>query len=150
MQTKIINFEIILPYWKILWPHMQKIEPTSPIDFGGKINEEIQKNKPIFLGVYLDKEIVGVNSILKTSESICRSRGLWVNSSKRKLGIGTLILEESKNIALKEGFTIMWSMPRYESLDFYLKNGFKKVSKLFYKYEFGPHCFVFKTLKEKI
>lgn len=149
-EIKIVDFKTILPYWHILWPHMKQITETSPIDFGGNFNTEINKNEVIFLAVYINNRIVGVNSILKTSKQFCRSRGLWVDPLKRKQGIGTSILKECESIALKNSFKIMWSMPRQSSLDFYLKNGFKKVTSFFYKYEFGPHCFVFKSLKESL
>jgi GNAT superfamily N-acetyltransferase len=145
------RFEIILPFWRILWPHIKTITPTSAIDFGGRQrNLELLNKKPIFLIAFLNEKIVGVNSFYDTSKTMCRSRGLWVDPLYRKQGIGTHIIQETEKIGIKQGFEKIWSIPRYEALPFYIKCGFKIASSFFNEYQFGPHCFAVKNLKEKL
>jgi hypothetical protein len=146
MKVKIIDFEQILPYWKILWPHITEITKASPILFGGSTNLNLMNKNPIFLGTFVEQKLVGVNSILETSKKTCRSRGLWVSPENRNCGIGSFLMKETQKIAIEMGYKIMWSMPRQSALSFYLLHNFKKIGDFFYKYEFGPHCFVFKRL----
>lgn len=143
-----ISFGEILIFWTMLWPNRNSISPVSIIDFGGTTNKELVKYKPKFLACYIDKKIVGVNSIVMTSERVYRNRGIWVRPDKRKKNIGSFILNESLKF-INERPINLWSMPRKDSLIFYLKNGFEIKSKMFHKYEFGPHCFVSKYIEEK-
>lgn len=141
MEIKEINFKTILPYWKLLWPHMQSVSPVSIIDYKGDTNHDLIIYTPTFLGACKGDKIVGVISIVQSSDVLYRIRGIWVLPNERKTNIGSSLIKHCETIA--NGKSI-WSMPRLEALDFYLKNGFKQTTELFYRHEHGPHCFVIK------
>jgi hypothetical protein len=145
-RVKEIDFKTIRPFWSILWPHKIKITPVSTINFRGIINEKLLYFKPVFFAYFLNDKIVGVNSIIQTSEEMCRIRGIWVNPKYRGNQIGFFLLKYGHILARMNKMKKIWSMPRNEALNFYLKNGYKIASDFFYDYEFGPHCFVMKEL----
>jgi len=149
MKIKIVNFETIYPIWKDkLWKgRVTKIESSNPIDYLGKYNPKIMENKPICFACYNDNKIIGVNSLLPTSNTFCRSRGLYINTEYRLKNVGKKLIETTLNYANILEFKYIWSMPRKSSLPFYLKCGFKQVSEFDEQYEFGPNCFVIKQLK---
>ena len=140
-----IKFKQILPFWKILWPHMNVVPEISPIKYMGGIDLSLQKNRVVFLAYKTDK-VLGVNSVSKTNKIMYRSRGLWVYRKARRKGIGRALLQKSEEIAKEDGAKFLWSMPRHDSLNFYKRCGFEQRSGWFNKYEFGPHCFVVKRL----
>jgi len=149
MKIKIVNFETIYPIWKDkLWKgRVTKIESSNPIDYLGKYNPKIMENKPICFACYNDNKIIGVNSLLPTSNTFCRSRGLYINTEYRLKSVGKKLIKATIKYANILGFKYIWSMPRKSALPFYLKCGFKQVSEFDEQYEFGPNCFVIKQLK---
>lgn len=144
-----IDYKTILPFWKILWPHMVRIPASSSIDIDGIFNVDLKKYKPMFLGCDIDGKLVGVNSVVQTSKNHCRSRGLFVLPSERNKGVGSFLLDRTGWIVRNNGLKVLWSMPRQSSTDFYLKNGFEQISGFFKFFEFGPHCFVIKNVEFK-
>jgi GNAT superfamily N-acetyltransferase len=144
-----IVFDEILPFWKKLWPHMNYITPISPISYKFKIDHKLKNNDVIFLAAIMDRKIVGVNSISQTNKFLWRTRGIWVDPSYRNQKVGSKLLKESEKIALNMKAIYMWSMPRKDAFDFYIKNGFEQRSKWFNEYEFGPHCYIMKELKNE-
>ncbi len=150
MNIQIVDFKIIYPIWKNkLWQgRISKIEESNPIDYLGNYNPEILKNKAICLAGYIDKEIIGVNTLLPTSETHCRSRGLYINEEQKLKGYGRKLMYETLNHAKKLKFKYIWSLPRKSSLQFYLKFGFKQTSNFIEEYEFGPNCFILKKIGE--
>lgn len=147
MRLEYVDFDTILPYWKILWPHLDEILPVSLIDFGGNINHSLTKYQPTFITLQHNNKIVGVNSFVQTSDHFGRNRGIWLDPNERNKGYGRFLLFESEFLALKNNLSLIWSMPRNDALNFYLRLGFEQATKLFNKYEFGPHCFVFKRIR---
>jgi len=149
MMIKKTTFDEIFPLWKYgLWPcRKSEIKPTNGIIFKGGFDKEIEKNTPTFFGAFINDECVGVNSGFATSESSYRSRGLYVVPKYREEGVGHKLLYAIQKQCITEGYELLWSMPRKESLLVYLTFGFKKVSKFFDEnVEFGPNCFVSKKL----
>lgn len=149
-KIKEITFDEILPFWKILWGHIDfDITPKHQRLLLKGYDESILTNynwKPTFFGFIEDNEIVGVNSGFKTSDLQYRSRGLYVIPEFRMKGIATQLLQSTYNQAGKEGCKILWSYPRYEAIHVYLKFGFQKVS-CFETNEFGTNCYVIKRIK---
>jgi len=149
MRVKDTSFETIYPIWRDkLWKgRVTKIEQSSPIDYLGRYNAKIMENKPLCFACYDDtNEIVGVNSLLPTSDTFCRSRGLYINSEQRLKGIGRRLMKITLDYAEFLGFEYIWSMPRKSALPFYLKLGFKQTSNFDKQYEFGPNCFIIKKI----
>lgn len=148
MKVSIVNFDKVYPIWKDeLWADRKtEITASSPIDFMGKYNTDILQNAPICFACYDADEIIGVNTLLQTSMTHCRSRGIYVKSEQRLKGVGHLLMKETLKYAKYLCFEYIWSMPRESALSFYLKFGFKQVSEFDDQYEFGPNCFILRKL----
>jgi len=148
MRIEIVDFKIIYPVWKNnLWKgRVSKIEESNPIDYLGDYNPEILKNKAICLAGFKDNNIIGVNSLLPTSKTYCRSRGFYINTEQRLKGYGSKLMHKTLTHAKKLNYEYIWSMPRKNSLQFYLKFGFVRTSSFDDQYEFGPNCFVLKKI----
>ena len=148
MEVKVVPFNIIYPVWRDkLWVwRKSKIEQSSAIDFLGKYTERILEETPVCFACYDDGEIVGVNSLLPTSNTYCRSRGIYVNSEQRLKGVGRALMEATLEYAEWLRFECIWSLPRQTSLPFYLKFGFRQITEFNDTYEFGPNCFIIKEV----
>jgi len=148
MNIKIVDFETIYPIWKNkLWKgRISKIEQSNPIDYLGKYNPNLMNNKAICFAYYEGDEIIGVNTLLPTSDTFCRSRGFYINPEQRLKGIGLQLMKFTLEKALLLDFKYMWSLPRKSALPFYLKFGFKQTSDFDDQYEFGPNCFIIKKI----
>ena len=145
---KKITFDEIFPIWRdYLWPgRKSEIRPTNGLTLLGKFDKEVEKNSPIFFGAFMDGKCVGVNSGHKTNDDEYRSRGLYIFPDHRKKGIAQLLLKAVEDECIKEGGRLLWSMPRESALPAYKKFGFVTTSDFFNDMEFGPNCFVVKTL----
>ena len=148
MEILIVDFRTIYPIWRDkLWEGREtKIEESNPIDYLGKYNPEIMNNKPVCFGCYDNNELIGVNTLLPTSKTHCRSRGIYVNREQRIKGVGSKLMNKTIEHAKILGYKFIWSLPRKSALEFYLKFGFKQTTGFNKQYEFGPNCFVLKKL----
>ena len=148
MEIKRVEFKDIYPIWKDkLWKgRVSKIEESNSIDYLGSYNPEILKNKAICFACFIEKKIVGVNTLLPTSNNFCRSRGFYINPEQRLKGLGRKIMQKTLQHATELKFKYIWSLPRKNSLLFYLKFGFKQTTKFDNQYEFGPNCFILKKI----
>lgn len=145
---KKITFEQVYPIWHDhLWlGRVSEIKPTNGIKFMGGFDKSIENNEPTFFGAFIGDDCVGVNSGFKTDENYYRCRGLYVKPNHRKTGISQTLLYATQGQAYAEKCGFIWSMPRESALAAYERFGFKKVSDMFEEMEFGPNCFVLKTL----
>lgn len=148
MKIKIVDFEIIYPIWKDkLWKgRVTKIEQSNPVDYLGKYNPKIMENKAICFACFDGEEIVGVNTLLPTSKTFCRTRGFYINPEQRLKGLGKILMKRTLQQANDLKFKYIWSLPRKSALPFYLKFGFKQTSEFDNQYEFGPNCFIIKNI----
>lgn len=124
MLIKEISMTECFPLWDQLWiTRVSAITPTSAMllcdDEHRKYSTDV--GEPIFLGAYVDGELVGCNSLHRI-ENTTRSRGLYVNPQYRKMGIGKALLEET----IRRGEGTVWSFPRKEALNTYLSAGFSQ------------------------
>lgn len=143
-----VNFTEVLPYWEnYLWPQRQsKIEDVSVIDHFGRLTLDRRQLKAQFYAALdFKKRIVGVNSGLKTSPVHFRSRGIWVHPEFRFKGVGSLLLEAISTAAQTQKCTIVWSMPRLGSVQFYESCGFR-FNHTIPGFEYGPHALMTKAL----
>ena len=150
MNVQEIEFEEIYDIWKSkLWSgRKSEIKPMSSLMYLGGYNMSIYNNyKPTFWGIYKDSKLVAVNSGHRTESDLYRSRGIYVDSECRGLGLASMLFNAVDKQALKEGCGQVWSMPRKGSEYAYLKNGYLKTSEWFDEdVEFGPNCYVLKDL----
>lgn len=148
MEIKEVDFKTIYPVWKNkLWKNrVSKIEESNPIDYLGEYNPNLMKNKAICFACYINDKIVGVNTLLPTSDTFCRSRGFYINPEQRLKGLGLQLMKCTLDKASHLKYKYIWSMPRQSALPFYLKFGFKQTSEFDNQYEFGPNCFIIKTI----
>ena len=126
-----ITYEQCLPLWEMLWAkRTSPIEPTSamilPADRGEVREYSTQIGTPTFIGIMLHGELIGVNSFHTIGEDQTRSRGLYVLGAHRGKGVGTLLL--SATIVKAPAGRFLWSYPKEESLNTYLRAGFVQAS----------------------
>lgn len=149
MKVKKVLFEDILPYWQILWPNRKsKIQPMSSMRYKSGYDLNIYNlYTPTFFALFLENDIIGVNSGHKTSENYYRSRGLWIDPEYRGNNFSNFLLEAVNNQAVLEKSKYIWTIPRKSALKSYKKNGFIKTSDFFDRgVEFGPNCYALKEL----
>jgi GNAT superfamily N-acetyltransferase len=134
MITRRITFDEILPIWRYkLWPNRQSaIEPVSAMTwpFEGDpdpIDMSIFEYQPTFWGVYIDDELVGVNSGHRTSDTHYRSRGIWVSPEHRGKNIANTLFSLTAHQGVIEHCEMCWSIPRKTALSAYTKFGFNTV-----------------------
>lgn len=133
MQIKQIQFEDIGPIWaNDLWPGRPDIEPASAMMFGGGYDMQNFKLPAVYIGMFDNGKIVGVNSGHICADNSFRSRGLWVDPNYRGMGIGTALLKHTITDGLILGADFCWSLPRksswrtYEACDFKITSGWIK------------------------
>jgi GNAT superfamily N-acetyltransferase len=144
-----IKFLDILPIWSnYLWlDRASAINPMSSMLYQGGYDMSIYKKySPIFFGVFLNNKLIGVNSCHCTDESVMRSRGLYVYSQFRKLGIGETLLLHTINHSMNENCSLIWSLARKEALSVYIRAGYKVTSEEI-KTETGTNFYVSYNLK---
>jgi GNAT superfamily N-acetyltransferase len=134
MITKKITFNQVLSVWKEkLWPDRSSaIEPMSAMTwpFEGDpqpINMSIFEFEPTFWGVYIDNQLVGVNSGHRTSDTQYRSRGIWVDPAHRGKGVAQQLFMMTEYQAQVENCEMIWSIPRKTALSAYTNFGFQTV-----------------------
>jgi ribosomal protein S18 acetylase RimI-like enzyme len=155
MDIREITFEEILPYWKILWEtyvnegcKISRVNLWSQKNYCYKSLDYLSNDgilkvlKPIYIACFINNEIVGVESGYKTNIDYYRIRGLWVDEDYRRKGIATELVKwfEKKS---KERY--IWTIPRENSLGFYLKNGFIVTGRV--KSIYGENYFAVKERK---
>jgi GNAT superfamily N-acetyltransferase len=160
-ELKEITFDQIFPVWnEKLWPgRKSKIEPMSSLVWESKLflswgNSNINKDssifdkyEPTFFGLFLEEELVGVNSGFRTEDTVYRSRGLWVSPEHRGLGYGQFLLGCASQQGKRENCKVIWSMPRKTALSTYENAGFNKIGPwLDETVEFGPNAVAYKYL----
>ena len=152
MSIREITFDEVLPMWKQLWKgRTSPIEPVSSMVYLGGYDLSIKTAyTPMFLGVFDEDnpdELVAVNSGVKTSPELYRSRGLYVLESHRGNGFASWLLEEIIDQARTEGCIAVWSLPRQSAYPAYVKSGFRKTSEWIDDgVEFGPNCYVIRDI----
>jgi GNAT superfamily N-acetyltransferase len=122
-----INFEIISSIWKDkLWP-----DRISPIEtHSAMLHLVTGYNMNNFLlpvwyhGIYVDNELIGVNSGHMCADDTARSRGLWVCPNYRKNGYGKQLLSATIDVAREHMALAVWSYPRKTSWPTYKSAGF--------------------------
>lgn len=128
---KQISFDVILEVWKDkLWPNrVSLIEKNSAMVYLNQQYDIQNMTQPSwFLGCYFNNRLIGVNSGHMCVDNSFRSRGLWVDSEFRNLGLGQKLLLETIELATQKNANFIWSFPRLSSWKTYNSVGFKRTS----------------------
>lgn len=132
---KEISWEEIYQVWaNYLWPdRTSPIQTHSAMCFLGGYEMRNKNTLPLFLGYFDNDILAGVNSghgCVELGEYGLnyRSRGLYVHVQYRGIGIGTKLLEATKQRAQEQQYKIIWSYPKKTSWHTYNKAGFKLAS----------------------
>lgn len=134
---KITFDEILVPWSTHLWPDRHSaIETHSAMTwpFEGDpepIDMSIFDYEPTFWGVFINNDLVGVNSGHRTCDMHYRSRGLWVDPEHRSKGLAQLLFTVTHWQARQEKCEMVWSMPRQSALKSYIGFGFETVAGFF-------------------
>lgn len=139
MYAQEINFDQINSIWSSkLWPNRESaIEPMSAMTWpfeGSPPPYDItifEKYKPTFWGIFVNGNLIGVNSGHRTTDRQYRSRGIWVDPEYRKYGYSQHLFYLTEQQAVKEGCEVLWSIPRKTALKAYEKFGFNTVGDFF-------------------
>lgn len=141
------DFETVSVIWKNhLWPErIEPIEATSALLFKEGIDLNYKSSKAFFIKAEANQKIIGVCSGHQTGSQEFRARGLWVSENFRRKGIGSkLFISIEKEAQRREG-SRLWTLARHSSIKFYHSVGMKNFGKT-YKFEYGPHFWMTKTL----
>lgn len=147
-----ITFDQILPVWQHkLWPGREsEIKPMSSMVYEGGYDMNIYNlYTPTFWGIYdIDSiSLIAVNSGHRTSATVYRSRGLYVDPAYRGRQLASKLFKSIDEQALIEECEHVWSLPRKSAAFAYTSNGYNKTSPWINSgMEFGPNCYVLKVL----
>lgn len=141
------DFKTVFPFWRdYLWPlRKEPIEPTSALLFKKGINMDYQSVEVFFRKVEMKDCIIGVCSGQRTGQKEFRIRGLWVSPRFRRKQIGTKLFQTVEKEALKRGGSLLWTLARHSSKQFYLSVKMKDAS-MTNQFEYGPHFWMLKSL----
>lgn len=154
-KTSQVEFKDIKDIWsEKLWPNRSStIKSMSSTMYKGGYDMQIyEKYLPTFFAVYNNAgDIIGVNSGHRTTDSLYRSRGIWVDPAYRNQGVAGILFCETFGQAMQERCEAVWSAPRKDALPAYEKVGFQQTSDFFDEgMEFGPNCYVYAEIDYNI
>lgn len=137
-----INFEKILPLWKLLWPNTNNILQMSSMKYLGGYDISIyNKYYPTFFGLYINQKLIGCISGHKSSHEYYRIRGIYILPEYRNNGYSKFLFKAIIDQAKKENSTFIWSFPKKKSIKSYISVGFQQTSK-FITTNTSQNCFV--------
>ena len=128
-----ISWDQILDIWKNrLWSNrISSIEPNSAMEFLGGYDMFNMSTTPTFFGLFVDNELVGVNSGHMCKNKHYRSRGLFVDPKHRGKKYGSMLLSRTIEQGRIESAELVWSLPRKTSFHAYEHAGFQLASDWF-------------------
>ncbi len=148
-KTVEISFEDIYPVWKnFLWPKRKSpIEKTSAMKWRGGYNMDYLNRPAFFFSIQKeDKNLIGVLSCFPTEKEEFRMRGLWVHPEFRGRGLGKILVNRVIHCAEMAGAKKIWSLPRINYKQLYIKFGFSNFVGPTNEFEFGPHYYAMMNL----
>lgn len=141
-------------YIKDIWDHQLWVgrdnKPVSSMTFDGNYEMKVYDHtwsRPSFFAYFVDHFPVAVNSGHRVSETEYRSRGLWVDPKHRNKGIATVLLAKTIQQARMEGCRMIWSLPREQALNTYLRAGFVQDERPEQDLDFAKNYYVYKNLE---
>jgi len=142
--VKELTFKQIHKVWsECLWKtRTSPIKEVSSMKFLGGYDMNVYNQIPLFVGIFYENNIVGVNSGHIVNEFEYRSRGLWIAEPHRRNGLTYFLFEKIFEHAKNNNIAIVWSLPKVSAVDVYIKNGFTISSNIVTEFEMGPHYYV--------
>ena len=129
-----IEWHEIYPFWSDrLWPGRPNIKPYTPMinatDLDPDIHRKANANFAFYSGVFfgvrtIEGKIIGVNSGHQCSNTLFRSRGLYVHPDATGRGIAQALLQHTVDFARENGFKKIWSYPRARAVRTYEAVGY--------------------------
>jgi predicted GNAT family N-acyltransferase len=118
-----------------------------PYMFNGDFDKET-----FHLGAFKNNQLIAVSSFMKASNNNFRGnqfqlRGMATLANFQGLGAGKLMLDKAIEILKTQKIDYLWCNARFIAVDFYKKQGFNIVGKLFDIKYVGPHYLMFNELK---
>ena len=119
-----ITWEQIYPIWaNKLWPGRVKIKPYTPMinatEYDMTIHKRAADNWMYYNGVFFGikdpqtGKVIAVNSGHQCSNTLFRSRGLYVFPKYTGHGFAQALLAKTINFAREKGFEKIWKASRY-------------------------------------
>ena len=102
------------------------MNPEKPIEAMKKPGDE----DAVHLGAFVNDKLIGIVSFYEEEQTIWRIRGMAVNPSYQKKGIGRRLIETGYE--LLENVMTIWCNSRISAIPFYERLGFTAVSEEFY------------------
>lgn len=110
------------------WNYTQEIfSKKSELRFPAENYDFDAMTNCIFIGAYMDSKCVGLAIIQQAFFKYMYLYDLKVNSDCRNKGIGTMLINKCKEIAVEQGYRGLYTQGQDNNLAaclFYLKNGF--------------------------
>ncbi len=108
-------------------------------------------NSTIHVGAFLEGEIVGICSFMKSRSSFIEGtqyqlRGMAISKKSQGKGIGSMMLAMGLERIKEKGISFLWCKARKEALGFYKKQGFEIVGSPFEIEYIGWHYTMFKKI----
>jgi GNAT superfamily N-acetyltransferase len=104
----------------------------------------------IHLAAFSGEKIIGCVTLHRNSfdhQAAFQLRGMAVEPSYQRHGIGALLLAEAERRALADGVTAIWANCRTPAVPFYKKNGWQIISAEFIIETAGPHFKMMKVIR---
>jgi len=105
-------------------------------------------------GAFHERKLIGVASIYYQAPPFAeqdtgwRLRGMAVEQSYQKIGVGTALMETCFKHIIDSGGGLIWCNARTQVAPFYHSLGFRNYGKAFNIPENGPHIVLWRDLKE--
>lgn len=149
-----ISWDQISLIWHTqLWPNRNSpIETHSAMTWPFNNTQDsydmsVFANPAFFLGVFIDGDLVGVNSCHLSSSQHFRSRGLWVDPAHRGHGLAQMLFSATEELAKTNNADMIWSIPRQTALKSYQQFGFQTVGDFFGTETADANIYVIKSIR---
>lgn len=143
---EILTWEQVKPIWDThLWPGRDS-EPVTSMKYKGGYDMSFKTEEPQFVGFVDLGETIAVNSYVRTSGTMFRSRGLWVHPRFRGCGYAKDLLNHMINDVRNTDGSMIWTMPRRGALEVYEAVGFERTTE-WEKQGWGVNCYARYDLK---
>ena len=148
-----------LAIWRAhLWPGREKIRAVSSMTWDHEtkqkgIDTSLYKRVQAKFFALCDcrGEVVALAAGHPIDETYYRTRGIWVSEDYRGLGLITSVLWAVLRDAADQGCSIVWTLPRKQALNAYVRAGFKQDSEFFDEdVLYGPNCYAICTLDSEV
>ncbi len=136
--------------YSVRLPVLRKGKPPESCHFDGD-----DLGTTIHFGLFLDKELVGIISLLKKNSLLFpekkqfQIRGMAVLENHRKKDFGKALIIRSEEECKNQDADLIWFNARTEATGFYEKMRYQKKGTLFEIPDVGEHITMFKKIENE-